>query len=184
MREFLLFCRKGWTKGNFKTLREAGRLDVVYQCILMSFYLSHAIRNNVIFHVVLTGPPEPPKHIEISNVNVPCDEVSWTDVLRRVLNGEKIDGIKVDKKSFQQIIKEKYEQGYEIYVLEEKGTDFLDIEYGNKLLFILGDHIGLPKKDEKFALRYGKKVSLGRIKYLASSCICIVNYLLDRFYSR
>jgi tRNA pseudouridine-54 N-methylase len=45
---------------------------------------------------------------------------------------------------------------------------------------VLGDHIGLPKTVESFALRYGEKLSLGKQPYLAASCITILNYLLDR----
>ena len=43
---------------------------------------------------------------------------------------------------------------------------------------VLGDHAGLPKKAETFALRYGEKISLGKQPYLAASCITVVNYLL------
>ncbi|UCD92940.1 MAG: tRNA (pseudouridine(54)-N(1))-methyltransferase TrmY, partial [Methanobacteriota archaeon] len=60
MREFVLYSRKGRTDGNFKSLREAGRLDIVYQCILTSIFKSHAHRHDVVFHAVLTGPPKPP----------------------------------------------------------------------------------------------------------------------------
>ena len=47
-------------------------------------------------------------------------------------------------------------------------------------VFVLGDHVGIPKKDEKFALRYGEKISIGRVKYLAASTIDIINWWLDR----
>jgi tRNA pseudouridine-54 N-methylase len=44
---------------------------------------------------------------------------------------------------------------------------------------VLGDHVGLPKKAEIFALRFGEKISLGKQPYLAASCITVINYLLD-----
>jgi tRNA pseudouridine-54 N-methylase len=47
-------------------------------------------------------------------------------------------------------------------------------------LFILGDHVGLPKKAEVFAQRFGEKISLGKQPYLAASCITIINYTLDQ----
>ena len=46
-------------------------------------------------------------------------------------------------------------------------------------LFVIGDHIGLPKNDESFVLRYGTRLSLGKQKYLAASCIDIINYRID-----
>jgi len=39
--------------------------------------------------------------------------------------------------------------------------------------------VGLPKNAERFVLRYGEKVSLGKTPYLAASCITIINYMLD-----
>ena len=47
------------------------------------------------------------------------------------------------------------------------------------LYLCLGDHVGLPKKAETFALRFGEKISLGKQPYLAASCITVINYLLD-----
>ncbi|KYH42584.1 MAG: hypothetical protein AYL33_002020 [Candidatus Bathyarchaeota archaeon B63] len=67
----------------------------------------------------------------------------------------------------------------EIYVLEEKGQDIRSVRFGESPVFVLGDHVGLPKKDEAFALRFGKKISIGKRPYLAATCIDIINYLLD-----
>jgi tRNA (pseudouridine54-N1)-methyltransferase len=77
------------------------------------------------------------------------------------------------------LIKAKAEES-KIYVLEEGGKDIFETKIGEKPIFVLGDHVGLPKKVEAFALRYGEKISLGRKPYLAASCITILNYLLDR----
>ena len=67
-----------------------------------------------------------------------------------------------------------------IYVLEEGGKDIAEAELPEKCVFVLGDHVGLPKKVETFALRYGEKNSLGKQPYLAATCITILNYLMDR----
>lgn len=88
-------------------------------------------------------------------------------------------GISTGRQSFEALLKEKTEKA-EIYVLEEGGRSISEMRFGEHVVFVLGDHVGLPKKVEGFALRYGQKVSLGRKKYLAASCITILNYLLDR----
>lgn len=80
-------------------------------------------------------------------------------------------------------MKAKAEQAH-IYVLEEGGKDILEIDVDENPVFVLGDHVGLPKKVEGFALRYGEKVSLGKQPYLAASCITILNYFLDREHLR
>ena len=54
------------------------------------------------------------------------------------------------------------------------------VDLTNLPVFVLGDHIGLPKTVEDFVLRYGEKVSLGKQPYLAASCITILNFLMDK----
>lgn len=179
MREFILYSRTGRTGAGFRSLREAGRLDVVYQCILMSLFMSHAIRRDVVFHAILGGSPSPPLELIVDGENlrdVRLDERTWEDLLRRALSGGVHPGIYVKKNSLQQLVKEKNN----IFVLEESGESIRTIDLGENPVFVLGDQVGLPKKDEEFVLRYGKKVSLGGRAYLASACICIINYILDQ----
>lgn len=178
MREFILYSRRGKTDGNFTSLIEAGRLDVVYQCLLLGLFTSGAIRRNVIFHVVLGGPPNPPSLLTVDGRvlrNVRTDERTWERILRKVLDGGNHEGITLRKMSLQELVKNRQN----VFVLEEKGEDISNIEFGEDPVFVLGDHIGLPRKDEKFVLRHGRKISLGKKPYLAATCVDIINYLAD-----
>ena len=178
MREFILYSRRGKTDGNFTSLIEAGRLDVVYQCLLLGLFTSGAIRRNVIFHVVLGGPPNPPSLLTVDGRvlrNVRTDERTWEGILRKVLDGGNHEGITLRKMSLQELVKNRQN----VFVLEEKGEDISNIEFGEDPVFVLGDHIGLPRKDEKFVLRHGRKISLGKKPYLAATCVDIINYLAD-----
>lgn len=182
MKQFILYSRQGHTSANFKSPREAGRLDIVAHCLTSSFFLSHALRKDVIFHIILTGPPNPPVYIKVEGsklYDVRCDESTWSEILRNVLAGKKHPGFELQKKSLQGVIKD-LSKNNNIYVLEEKGESIEKIKFKEDSIFILGDHIGLPKKDEGFALRYGKKISLGKKVYLAADCITIINYILDK----
>jgi len=85
----------------------------------------------------------------------------------------------MDKTSFEALIKAKAAES-PIYVLEEGGKDVNETTLNENPVFVLGDHVGLPKKVEGFALRYGEKISLGKQPYLAATCITVLNYLLDR----
>jgi tRNA (pseudouridine54-N1)-methyltransferase len=179
MREFILFSRTGRTDSRFHNLREAGRLDVVYQAILMSLFRSHAMRRDVVFHALLGGPPNPPLELIVEGEklrDVRTDENTWEGILRNVLSGREHPGISIRKNSLQNLVKEKKN----IFVLEESGESINTIDLGTDPVFVLGDQVGLPKKDEDFVLRYGTKVSIGEKAYLASACICIINYILDR----
>ncbi|RLI40378.1 tRNA (pseudouridine(54)-N(1))-methyltransferase TrmY [Candidatus Bathyarchaeota archaeon] len=180
MIDFILLSRRGRTDGRFRSLRAAGRLDVVYQCILFAFFTSGTIRRDVIFHAILGGPPNPPLHLRIDGRelrNVRTDERTWERILKKVLSGGSHPGIKIERRSFQDLVRSFSNR--KIFVLEEKGQDVINVDFGSNPVFILGDQIGLPKKDEMFALRFGTKISLGKRPYLAATCIDIINYLLD-----
>lgn len=181
-REFILFSRIGQTDPNFHNLHDAGRLDIVHECIVSSLFLSHGLRRNVTFHAILNGPPTPPVHIQIDGetlYDVRTDMDTWQLILKKTLQGKPHPGITKDKTSFEALVKAK-SQTHKIYVLEEDGKDIIEVELEENSLFILGDHVGLPKKAEVFAQRFGEKISLGKKPYLAASCITIINYTLDQ----
>ena len=181
-REFILFSRIGQTDANFHSLHDAGRLDIVHECIVSSLFLSHGLRRDVAFHAILNGPPNPPIHIQIDGsilYDVRTDMDTWHQILKKTLFGKPHPGITKDKTSFEALLKTKA-QTRQIYVLEEDGKDLSEVSLGENSLFILGDHVGLPKKAELFAQRFGEKISLGKQPYLAASCITIINYTLDQ----
>jgi tRNA (pseudouridine54-N1)-methyltransferase len=136
----------------------------------------------VTFHAVLDGPPNPPLHIQINGetlYDVRTDVDTWHSILRKVIAGKSHPGINRSKTSFEALLKFKAENR-KVYVLEEGGKNIAETELAGNAVFVLGDHVGLPKKAEVFALRFGEKISLGKQPYLAASCITIINYLLDR----
>jgi len=182
MREFILYSRLGRTDNHIKNLHDAGRLDIVYECIVTSLFLSHAIRKNVTLHAILNGPPNPPLRLKAEGAtlhDVRTDQNTWTQIFTKTLNGEPHPGITLDKTSFEALIKTKAQNAQSIYILEEHGKPIQNMTFQQNPAFILGDHVGLPKNAERFALRYGTKISLGKTPYLAMSCITILNYLLD-----
>jgi tRNA (pseudouridine54-N1)-methyltransferase len=180
-RQFILFSRLGKTDAQFQNLHDAGRLDIAYECIVASLFLSHGIRRDVTFHAVLNGPPTPPLHVKIDGgklYDVRTDVETWKQILRKVIAGKSHPGVTVDKASFEALLKSEA-QTCQVYVLEEGGKKVAEMELADNAVFVLGDHVGLPRNVERFALRFGEKISLGKQPYLAASCITIINYLLD-----
>jgi tRNA (pseudouridine54-N1)-methyltransferase len=184
IREFILFSRIGQTDPNFNSLHDAGRLDIMHECIVSSLFLSHGLRRDVIFHASLNGPPNPPVHIKIDGktlYDVRTDMETWQGIIKKTLAGKQHLGISRDRVSFEGLLKSKVEnKNCRVYILEEGGKDVKDVEFGENLVFVLGDHVGMPKKTETFALRFGEKISLGKTPYLAASCITVINYILDK----
>jgi len=180
-REFILFSRLGRTDSAFANLHDAGRLDIVHECIVAGLFLSHGLRRDVTFHAVLNGPPNPPLHIQINGetlYDVRTDVDTWQNILRKVIAGKSHPGISRSKTGFEALLKSKAENRT-VYVLEEGGKNITETKLSSNAVFVLGDHVGLPKKAETFALRFGEKISLGKQPYLAASCITVINYLLD-----
>lgn len=177
-----MYSRLGRTDSGFANLHDAGRLDIVYECIVASLFLSHGIRKDVVFHAVLYGPPRPPVHLMVEGASlhdVRTDLQTWEQILKKVLAAKSHPGIVVNRLGFETLMKDVASRA-QVCVLEEGGEDVASIGFADNAVFVLGDHVGLPKKVEDFALRYGRKISLGRQPYLAGSCITVLNYLLDR----
>jgi len=163
-------------------MHDAGRLDIVHECIVASLFLSHGLRRNVTFHAILNGPTKPPLHLQIDGAelfDVRTDIDTWHGILKKTLGGKTHPGITLAKTGFETFLKSKAETNH-IYVLEEGGKNIAETEIDASPLFVLGDYVGLPKKAEAFALRFGEKISLGKQPYLAASCVTALNYLLDR----
>jgi tRNA (pseudouridine54-N1)-methyltransferase len=188
MRTFVLYARKARTDSNFKLtdLINAGRMDLVCRCISSALWLSHKAREDVRMFVVLNGPPKPPVTIcfqgsEYSTVYV--DEQTNARWIKKILSMNfgkewlEVEGTKVARKSFQEVLTE---LGGKNYVLHEKGEFIENVKLDKKYVIILGDQIGISRAEEKFALRNGEKISLGKNVYLASSCISIINWILDQ----
>jgi tRNA (pseudouridine54-N1)-methyltransferase len=104
---------------------------------------------------------------------------TWKSILKKTLSGKTHPGIAINQTSFEELLKTEAKTKT-VYVLEEGGKDVATAKIESNPLFVLGDHVGLPKKAETFALRFGEKISLGKQAYLAASCITVLNYLIDR----
>ena len=145
----------------------------------MALYVAHAHRHDTLFSVVLNGPPRPPVTLTISGDtlrDVRIDERSWGEALQGALSGTPPPGFTVERSSFQAQVRR---VAGTTFVLGERAPPLDPAEVGTEDLFVIGDYIGLPPRDEDFALRRGRKVSLGRVSYMASQCIALVHYLLD-----
>lgn len=185
-REFIYFSQKARTSGNWKDLMQAGRMDIVCNVIIQTFFLSNKTREDIHLHLIFNGPPNPPMHLElISDPNLPISKKDVAGLIKRMLykanpktKTKVFPGCYIEKKSFQELIKELENQNKTIYLLEKKGENIRNIP--NKDLenpvFIIGDHEGLPKKEIK---RFKNKISIGKQTYFASQTMIIINNELD-----
>ncbi len=179
MRDFVLLSRTSSDRIDLNNL-SFSRWDVLARCINSTLWIAHALRPARI-HIVL-GASTPPKTVVVdSNIRkINPDEKNIATWISKVLKDEsKNPGISVVESSFQSVIK--LFSGRKFYILHEKGRDISKIDFDPNPVFVLGDHIGLPPKDEEFVERFDhEKVSIGPRSYLASQCISYINIELDR----
>ncbi len=188
MRIFIFYSNTGRTDGKFRDIYHSGRIDVIIHSIIHSFFISNGLRKNVIFDLILNGPPTPPRRIRIeSNLETPWSKKDIATLLSSALkkfNKKKIPieafpGILVEKKSFRETIEEYLEKGRTIYVLDKDG-EFIDNVKIENPAFVIGDFLGIPKKEKKWLRNIGVFVSLGDISYFSSQTIAILNWYLDK----
>lgn len=189
-----MYSRKGVTFSDF-TIKDlpgsGGRMDLNARCIISALWLSRDLRRDSRIVISLNGPPKPPLAIAFDGKElqrVSPDEKNVAHWIKKALNKrnqidegwyEAHDGIYISDKSFQDLIKDREDRNF--YVLHESGKDIRDTELKKDPVFVLGDHIGLPKKEEEFVQRYNTdKISLGPESYFATQSITLVHNELDR----
>lgn len=196
MREFILLALKARTTPDFELdrLAEAGRMNTVCRTILNTLCLSNDLRRDTIIHVALSGPKSPPKIITLEGKTLKGiqmdDEQDIAKAIKLALKkglslqlNEEIEvspGLKVSKKAFETLVKEK-SKTHQIIYLHQDGEDIRDFKFKENVLFVLGDFIGLPRKTEKFLDNLGADlIKLGPKMLFASHCPIIVHNELDR----
>ncbi|MEM4318380.1 MAG: hypothetical protein QW244_01345 [Candidatus Pacearchaeota archaeon] len=186
MREIVYFSRKAWTTGNFKDLMKAGRMDIACHAVIMSFFISNARRQDVVLHLFFYGPPDPPKHLEIRS-GAPLSKKDIARIIKIMLfkykQGKRVEALRdcfIEKKNLLSFIEEKIKEGKKIYLCDKRGEDIRKVEIEKEGIFIIGDHQGLPLKEKKRITQIATKLSLGKITYLASQAITILQNELDR----
>jgi tRNA (pseudouridine54-N1)-methyltransferase len=208
MRHFIYFSSSAATSGNALSkysdaggdLMKAGRMDIAIHSFIQGVFLSHALRENVIFHFVFYGMPDPPKHITIqvktkkgvpeTGQEVGSIDISKKDVgtlIKKILykyrkdeKTEVFSGCFIEKKNLFNVIEELIEQGNEIFILDKNGEDIRKAKIPKNCAFVLGDHDGLPKKELNRLKEYCTPISVGPLMYFASQTVAVVNNELDR----
>ena len=190
MRHFIYFSTHGVTSGKAmsqNSLMKAGRMDIAIHSLIQGIFLSHDFRKDTIFHLVLYGMPDPPKHIEISvKEETPISKKDVSNMIKKLLykykEGKKTEvfpGCFVEKKSLQRVLDDLVNEGVEIFILDKSGASIREIEIPKNCAFLLGDHEGFPKKEIKYLKKFLKTVSVGPKMYFASQTVAVVNNELD-----
>lgn len=198
MRELIYYSKNAVTVGNMikDNLMKAGRIDIACNFIIMSFFVSHHIRNDVKLHLVFDGAPDAPKHLEIfpgkniegveNKIDISKKDIAGLikKMLYKYKKNKKIqiaEGYSVEKKSLKKVCEELVENQKTIYILDKRGVDVRDIKIKKDSVFMLGDQDGIPKSELKKIKHLNiEKISVGPYMYFASQSLTILQNELDR----
>jgi tRNA (pseudouridine54-N1)-methyltransferase len=161
----------------------AGRMDLLCRCVSTALSLSHGIRRDAEIHLVLLGPPAPPKNVLIQGDTVRSlspDERSTAALIRKALAlptgtafRESSPGIRVRRGDLAGLIAA---GGYA--VLAEGGEDMRrvkDLPSG----FLLSDHLDFTGEEES-VLAGLPRISVGPTVLHADHAITVLQNELDR----
>jgi tRNA (pseudouridine54-N1)-methyltransferase len=158
-------------------------MDILCRCVNAALSISHGIRRDAGIHLVLLGPPSPPKDLLLQGSAVKSlspDERSTAALLRKALAlpvgdsfRESTPGILVRRGGLAGLVGE---GGYA--VLSEDGQDIRtipDLPTG----FILSDHMDFTPEEEE-VLSGLPRISVGPRVLHADQAITVLQNELDR----
>ncbi len=91
-----------------------------------------------------------------------------------------VPGLYISAYGFEKLIGSLIEHR-SVYLLDRKGEDIRTTELETNPVFILSDHLAMPKNNIKSLKRQGlKMISLGKKMLFASQCVVLINHELDR----
>lgn len=196
MRTFILRARKGTTR--WQQIRShvgmKNHIEIIAHSVMNAFFISNDFRQDVEFYIVLESSEDFPKTIrlvaeeglslsgfheeaviELLENTLKCSEGLKKDETKLIAPGVWINGF-----GFEKLVKTLLATR-EVYLLDRKGKDIRELTFSPHPVFVLSDHLPMPKNNVKSFIRQGMKtMSLGKKMLFASQCIVLLNDELDR----
>lgn len=196
MRTFIIRARKGSTRWEQLRSQLGGdnHFEVVAHSVINAFFISKGFREDVEFYIVLDSTQDFPRTIKLSGSDglsiAGFHEEAVLLLLEKALkNSEDLRkdetkmieaGIGISGFGFEKLVSQLLETR-PVYLLDRKGKDIRTTEFGENPVFVLSDHMPMPKNSIKGLKRHGlEMISLGKKMLFASQCVVLINYELDR----
>lgn len=196
MRTFIIRARKGSTQWN-KIRSQIGtkeHIEVIAHSVINAFFLSSDFRSDVEVYIVLDSAADFPRTIKLSSAEglslTGFHEQAVISVLEHALKTSSHlgknehsnlgAGVEVFGYGFDRLLSSLLPTR-PTYLLDKKGADIRVANLEPNPVFILSDHLAMPKKSVTGLKRKGLKLlSLGKKMLFASQCIVLINHELDR----
>jgi len=194
MRTFVIRARSGTTRWDrVKTsVGGKGHMEVIAHCVMNAFFISNGFREDVVVNIILDSAQDFPRTIQLSK-GISFEgfhEDAILSVIENVLRESEglqknesrmiAHGLHIHGYGFEKCVGNLLETN-PVYLLDKKGEDIRQTEFENNPVFVLSDHLAMPKNNVKSFTRRGmKSISLGKKMLFASQCVVLIQDELDR----
>lgn len=196
MRTFIIRARKGTTRWDQirSSVGTRAHFEVVAHSVMNAFFVSNGFREEVEVYVVLDSSEDFPRTIKLSSTQglsiTGFHEEAILDLIEHALKASSTlkkdetqtiaPGLQISGFGFEKLVSSLLESR-PVYFLEPKGDDIRTTELLPNPVFILSDHLAMPKNNIKSFKRRGlKSISLCKKMLFASQCIVLIHYEMDR----
>ena len=196
MRTFIIRSRKGTTYWDKLRSDIGGKshFEVVAHSVINAFFVSNDFRKDVDFYIVLDSSADFPRTIKLSGSEglslAGFHEEAVLGLVESALKdsqGLKKDetrtlaaGLHISGFGFEKLVSNLLAT-HSVYLLDRKGEDIRTVELASNPVFVLSDHLAMPKKSITSLKRRGlKTISLGKKMLFASQCVVLLNHEIDR----
>lgn len=196
MRTFIIRARKGTTRWE-RVRSQVGakeHLEVVAHSVINAFFISSDFRTDVEVYIVLDSSESFPYTLKLSSQDglslAGFHEEAVIGLIEQSLKDSRglqkdetrtvAPGVQVSGFGFEKLISGLIKTR-PLYLLDRKADDIREIELEPDPIFILSDHLVMPKKTITGLKRNGlNAVSLGKKMLFASQCIVLIHDEMDR----
>jgi len=196
MRTFIIRARKGTTRWERVRSQIGARehFEVVAHSVINAFFVSNGFREDVEVYIVLDSSEDFPRTIKLSggeglSIAGFYEEAVLLLVEKALKDSHGLQkdetltlapGLQISGFGFERLVANLLETR-PVYLLDRKGEDIRTTELESNPVFVLSDHLAMPKNSIKGLKRRGlKAVSLCKKMLFASQCVVLLNYELDR----
>jgi tRNA (pseudouridine54-N1)-methyltransferase len=196
MRTFIIRARKGSTR--WERLKSSiggeAHFEVVAHSVINAFFVSNGFREDVEIYIILDSSEDFPRTIKLSGGEgvslAGFHESAVLELVEKALKNSQglqkdetktiAPGLQISGFGFERLVSTLLETR-PVYLLEPKGDDIRSVTFEKDPVFVLSDHLVMPKKSVKGLKRQGlKTISLGKKMLFASQCVVLIHYELDR----
>lgn len=196
MKTFILRARHAPTEAHKwpSHLGQEGHVEIIAHTLMNAFFAANDFRSEVECLIILESTETLPLTLSFKG----AEGLSFDGFHENAFYSLIIDGLKqakhlkkdsvlrvqpgfsIQAQGFEKRLQGLIAEGRSLYWLDPKGVGIATEPLEADPVFILTDHLGLPKKNLKLLQKQGvKSLSLGKKMLFASQCVTLIHHYLD-----